>query len=49
MKNWSEEVRAGGYCQIIPRAYNQLEAPPRAIEIKNQTTTEIKEPNLAEK
>lgn len=22
---------------------------PRAIEIKNQTTTEIKEPNLAEK
>ena len=43
------EVRGGGYYQTIPHAYNQLEDPPRAIEIKNQTTTEIKEPNLAEK
>lgn len=48
MDFWGVEVRAGGYCQIIPHAYNQLE-DPRAIEIKNQTTTEIKEPNLAEK
>ena len=44
----SVEMRAGGYYQIIPHAYNQLESPG-ATEIKNQTTTKIKEPNLAEK
>lgn len=31
-----------------PAPNKQLEVP-RATEIKNQTTTEIKEPNLAEK
>lgn len=41
-------MRGWRYYQTIPTPNNQLELP-RAIEIKNQTTTEIKEPNLAEK